>query len=85
MKRKQTPEYIERTRIAQSIEVYSRCAVVECVICGEEEDAADSTVAAFAAELHVAGWRWGISEQFQLAGVMCPACFAKPDAERGGD
>ncbi len=82
VKRKQTPEQIECTRIMLSIEVETRCSI-NCAICGDEEFHDEITAHQFSHELHKAGWRWDASEKFQLAGVMCPDCFNKPDAQRG--
>lgn len=61
--------------------------VVDCCICGIEEEDNDSSGTAkdFAAGLAASGWTYGDSEKYAVEGAMCPECSGTPDTERGDE
>lgn len=56
--------------------------VVECSICGSEEEySMGGTKTNFAKSLNEHGWRQAISKPFQVIGLVCSNCIADPEYE----
>jgi len=78
------PAAEQRRQLLLAVDSVTECSI-ECMICGETDAAQGTTEEDYASELFQEGWRYGTSEKFQAAGVMCPTCFKTPDADRGED
>lgn len=52
-----------------------------CAICGEEGPEIEAETPTLAAKVlrEEHGWDEGVSEAYQLTGLMCPTCLANPD------
>lgn len=70
--------------LVQSVETISK-HLIDCCICGSEDEQEGGSDETFAAFLYDEGWRHSASDKFGIEGPMCPECAQTPDADRGED
>lgn len=58
---------------------------VTCCICDKTDETDYMGEQEFSKALYDEGWRYSVSDKFQVEGVMCPECFKTPDKDRGED